>query len=175
MNRAEKEQVVTELRDGLGGAASIVLLDITGVDAEATNALRSNFRAKGVQCQVAKNTLIKRAIADTDIAVIDSLLKGQTTLVWHNEEPAVGAKIVKDFLKDNKELSLKGGYIDGELFEGEEAIKLAELPSKDELRAQLLGLMKMVPGKFLALLQTPSRQLLAVLENYRAKKEEAGE
>jgi large subunit ribosomal protein L10 len=106
---------------------------------------------------------------------MESLLVGPTALAWHNEEPATAAKIFKDFVKNNEKMTVKGGFIDGEAMEGESALQtLADIPSKDELRAQLLGLMKMVPGKFLALMQTPPRKAMALLLARKDKLEQEG-
>jgi large subunit ribosomal protein L10 len=97
-------------------------------------------------------------------------------MAWHNEEPSLPAKIVKEFVKKNEKFIIKGVYIDGETLEGEDALKaLAEMPSKDELRAKMLGLMKMVPGKFLALMNTAPKKFLAVLLAYEDKQKEGGE
>ncbi len=175
MNREQKQVMIDELRTELSGAASILLTDLSGLDVVTVNDLRSQLRSSGVRYRVAKNTLIKRAIADTAIASMESMLVGPTAMAWHNEEPAAAAKIFKDFVKKNEKMTVKGGYIDGESMEGESALDtLADMPSKDELRAQLLGLMKMVPGKFLALLQTPPRKAMALLLARKDKLEEEG-
>ncbi len=176
MERAQKEQVVAELREDLTQAASILMTDLSGIDVETVNGLRSQFRQQQVHYRVAKNTLIKRALAGTPGEAINPLLVGPTALAWHNEEPALAAKIVKDFLKENEKvpLEVKGGYIDGDIFAGEDGLKLADMLGKNDLRAQLLGLVKMVPGKFLSLLITPQRQFLAVLEQRKKKLEEEG-
>lgn len=181
MNRTEKEQAVEELRAELPSAASILITDLSGIDVETLNGLRSAFRQRGVNYKVAKNTLIKIAVKDTDAEAMSPLLVGPTALAWHNEEPSIPAKVLKDFVKENPKFGeafkIKGGYIDGDAINGPDAVKvLADLPSKDELRARLLGTIKMVPGKFLALLETPPRKFLAVLKAYEEKqKEEAGQ
>ncbi len=172
---SQKQEAVEELRTELGGAASILLTNMTGVPVEKVNELRSLFRAKGVNYKVAKNTLVKRALADTPAEAMNELLVGPTALAWHDEEPAVPAKILKDFLKDYKKLEVKGGYIDGDIMKGDAALALADMPSKDQLRAQILGLVKLVPGKFLSLMQTPQRQFLGVLSAYKTKLEEDGD
>jgi large subunit ribosomal protein L10 len=175
MDRATKEAIANGLREELGGAASVLLGDLTGIDVDTINMLRAQLRARGVTCRVAKNTLIKRAIADTDMEIIGPMLAGPTALFWHNEEPSVAAKVIKDFRKELKKKELiefKGAYIDGELIEGAKAMSLAEIPSKDELRAQMLGLVKAVPGKFLALVETAPRKFLGVIEARRQKLED---
>ena len=175
MNRTEKEAVVAELHEELGNAPSILLTDLTGMDVEAINILRAEFRKAGVKYRVAKNTLIKRAVSGTHAEVLGTVLVGPTAMAWHSEEPALPAKIVREFVKENEKFTVKGGYIDGEILHGPDALKtLANIPSKDELRSQLLGLMKMVPGKFLALLETPQRKFLAVLMAYEEKLKEEG-
>jgi large subunit ribosomal protein L10 len=176
MNRAEKEQAVGELQGELANAVSILLTDLSGVDVETVNALRSQFRERGIKCKVAKNTLIKLAVKETPAEAMNPLLVGPTALIWHNEEPAIGAKLLKDFFKENKEtnLSVKGGYIDGDIFDGEDGLKLADMLGKDDLRAQILGLIEKVPGTFLALLNTPARQFLGVMEARKKKLEDEG-
>ena len=176
MDRAQKEAVVAQLNEELGMAASILLTDLSGMDVESINGLRAELRQAGVSYRVAKNTLIKRAIAGTDVEVLSPMLVGPTAMAWHNEEPSLAAKIVKDFVKENDKFTIKGGYIDGETLEGEEALDtLADMPSKDELRAKTLGLMKMVPGKFLALMETAPKKFLAALLAYEDKQKEGGE
>ena len=138
-----------------------------GFDVDTVNILRAQLRERGVTCRVAKNTLIKRAIADTEMEIMGSMLAGPTALFWHEEEPSVAAKVIKEFRKElnKKELiKLKGAYIDGETISDANAMSLADIPSKDELRAQMLGLVKAVPGKFLALMETAPRKFLGVLE-----------
>ncbi len=175
MNREEKEVVVNTLREELGSAASIVVTDLSGMDVESVNELRGLLRAKGVKYQVAKNTLVRRAIKDSSVEAMGPLLVGPTAMAWHSEEPATAAKIFKEFVKENDKLTIRGGFIDGDTLQGESAIKvLSDMPSKDELRAKVLGLMKMVPGKFLALMQTPPRKGMALLLARKAKLEEEG-
>jgi large subunit ribosomal protein L10 len=172
MELSQKQEITEQLRAELGNAASVLITDLTGVPVEKSNELRSRFRARGVRYQVAKNTLVKRAVAGTPAEAMGSLLVGPSALAWHPEEPALPAQIFREFAREYDKLALKGGYVDGDIYKGDEALKLADLPSKDQLRAQLLGLIKQVPGKFLALLETPHRQMLAVLTNYQKKLEE---
>ncbi len=173
MNREEKAELIAELQAELGQAASILLTDMTGMDVESVNSLRVEFRKAGVKYRVAKNTLIRRAVEGTDAEALGALLTGPTALAWHNEEPAIPAKIVKEFVKNNNKFVVKGAYIDGQSFAGVTSLTtLADMPSKDELRSRLLGLMKRVPGKFLALVETPPRKFLAVLLAYEDKLKE---
>jgi len=174
MDRAQKEKVIAELREELVTAASIMLTDLTKVNVEKANQLRALFRKKGVQYRVAKNTLISKAVEGTPAAAMDKLLAGFTALAWHPEEPAVTASVLKDFLKTNADFKIKGGYLDGQIFEGEEALKVADLPSKDQLRAQFLGLVQAVPAQFLGTLEAAPRDMLGVLEAYRMKLEDEG-
>jgi large subunit ribosomal protein L10 len=176
MNRTEKGEIVAQLNKELNNAASILLTDLSGMDVETINGLRAEMRQAGVTYRVAKNTLIRRAIEGTEVEALSSMLVGPTAMAWHNEEPSLPAKIVKEFVKKNEKFIIKGVYIDGETLEGADALDaLAEMPSKDELRAKMLGLMKMVPGKFLALMNTAPKKFLAVLLAYEDKQKEGGE
>lgn len=166
MQRDEKEQVIRELRQELTGAASIVLTDFTGLQVETVNKLRTELRDKGIKCRVAKNTLIRLAVEGSPAEAMVPLLAGPTVLIWHDEEPAIAAKVLRGFIKDlgGDKLTFKGGYIDGQAIKGDAAKSMADMLSKDELRAQILGLVKVVPGKFLALLNTPAKNFLGVLK-----------
>ena len=176
VNLTEKIERVERLRKELEGAASILLTDLSGLDVETVNGLRAELRKGGIKYHVAKNTLIKRAVADTLAQPIVSLLVGPTALAWHDEEPAAAAKVFENFVKTNMKLTIKGGYIDGYALAGPEALEtLAKMPSKDELRSQLLGLIKLVPGTFLSLVQTPPKKFYAVLEARKCKLEEEEE
>lgn len=177
MNRTEKAELIADLKEGLEGAPTILLADLSGVDANTTNDLRALFYDGGVRCQVVKNTLIRRVIEGSSMESIEPFLKGPTALVWHPEEPAAAAKILKAYLKENdkSKVEIKAGWVEGDILEGEAGLKLADMLGKDELRAQLLGLMKMVPGTFLALLNTAPRKFLALLLARKADLEEKGE
>ncbi len=153
MNREQKSQVVDRLSGALNGVPSVVVAGFSGLTVEATDLLRSEMRKAGVSYEVVKNTLAKRAVAGTDKEEMSSLFKGNTAIAFHNEDPAIAAKIIKRFAKDNPAIFLKGGWIGGETLTEKNVGKLADLLSKDELRASFLMLLSAPASSFARLLQ----------------------
>jgi large subunit ribosomal protein L10 len=106
------------------------------------------------------------------------MLQGMTTWIISGEDPIAAAKLLKaetkELVKDEK-FSIKGGFFDGELLDSKGVTDVAELPSKDELFAMLLGLLQKGPQQVLGVVQAPARDLVTLLKNYEAKLADAGE
>lgn len=164
MERAEKEKIVDKFEEELPQAQSIVLTNQTGIDANTIDEVRSEFRDNDVHYHVVKNTLAKIAIEDTDVEPLSELFRYPTAIAYSFEDAAMPAKIVRDFEEEIEAFELKGGFINGDVIEPETVRQLADMPSKDKLRRKLLGLFESAQTKFLRLLETPSRDLLNVLE-----------
>src|SRR5262245_30568495 len=137
MNRSEKAETVSGIRERFERMTSAVFLDPTGMTVEEVTKLRDTFRAKGVQYRVVKNTLVKKAIAEKPYAKkLDGPLRGMTGIAWSFEEPSAAAKILKDVTKDNEKLKIKAGLIDGELLEAKQVEdRLAALPGHAGMRS----------------------------------------
>ena len=153
MNREQKSQIVDRLSGALAEVPAVVVAGFSGLTVEATDSLRSEMRAAGVSYEVVKNTLAKRAVAGTDKEGMTSLFKGNTAIAFHEEDPAIAAKIIKKFSKDNPAITLKGGWIGGEVLDETTVEKLANLLSKDELRAKLLSVFSAPASSFARVLQ----------------------
>jgi large subunit ribosomal protein L10 len=164
VERAEKEKIVDKFEEELPQAQSIVLTNQTGIDANTIDEVRSEFRDNDVHYHVVKNTLAKIAIEDTDVEPLSELFRYPTAIAYSFEDAAMPAKIVRDFEEEIEAFELKGGFINGDVIEPETVRQLADMPSKDKLRRKLLGLFESAQTKFLRLLETPSRDLLNVLE-----------
>ncbi len=164
MNRTEKEQMIEDLRSDLAEAKSVVLASHVGMDVNTVGLLRSELRAKGVRYRVVKNTLVKRAIAGTDMEVIADLFRGPIAIAYSFEDAADPARVIKKFAKDHDKYEIKGGYLDGDKLDVPGVEKLASMPSKEELQAQLLSLFKAVPTKFVRQLNAPMQQFVMVLK-----------
>ena len=163
MNRTDKTAVIDRLRDSLSSVPSVVVTDFKGLTVEKTEELRAAFRAAGVHYEVVKNTLVKRAIADTELEGLAPIFKGNSAIAFHGEDPSIAAKIIKGFAKDNKELVIKGGYIDGKILDEAGVLVLSTLPGKDELRAMFLSLLAAVPTKFVRTLAAAPTNFVQVL------------
>jgi len=153
LNREQKSQVVDRLSEALSGVPSVVVAGFSGLTVEATDLLRSDLRKAGVSYEVVKNTLAKRAVAGTDKEGMTELFKGNTAIAFHDEDPAIAAKILKKYSKDYPAIVLKGGWIGGEVLDEQGAERLSALLSKDELRAKFLCLLNAPASSFARLIQ----------------------
>lgn len=170
MNRAEKEQEVGFLRDALKGVEGLVLTSLKGLTVEQVTDLRRRLHDAGVSYRVVKNTLAKKAIEGTDLAVLDKDFKAETAIAWSNTDAVAPAKVVAKFKEDVEKFSIKAGYNAGQRLDEAAVDALAKLPSLDELRSKLLGLMQAVPAKLVRQINTPAQQVAGVL-NARVNKE----
>ena len=178
MSRSEKANVVDGLTTRLENAPFVALADYRGITVEEVNALRNKFREAGVHYEVIKNKLAKRAIAGSDKEALNDLLVGMTSWIISGEDPIAAAKVLKAetqaLVKDEK-FTIKGGFFDGEILDSKGVTSVAELPSKDELFAMLLGLLQKGPQQVLGVVQAPGRDLVNLLKNFESKLAEDGE
>ena len=172
MNRNDKSAVIEHLRGALADVPAVILADFQGLTVEEVDQLRSEMRKADVTYTVVKNTLTRQAIMGTDKDVLIPLLKGNTSLAYHAEDPTAPAKILKDFAKNHDKLQIKGGWLDGDLLDLAGVEQLAKLPGKDELRSKLLNLFMGVPTQFVRTLIAGPQTFLRVLEARRQSLED---
>jgi large subunit ribosomal protein L10 len=172
MNHEEKAQVVQEVRGQFADAPFIVLTDFKGSTVEQMNKLRRAFEEKGIGFRVVKNTLAKRAIAETDHAPLSPHFKGNIGVVFSGEDPANAAKVLKDQIKDNDHLVVRAGYFEGDVLDDSGVMAIADLPSREQLLVMLLRTLQESPRRVLRVLQAPARDLLYLLQNLAKKLEE---
>lgn len=166
LSRAQKEEKVAELREKLGRATSLYLADYRGVSVESVNRLRSRVRREGAgkfEYAVVKNTLLRRAVADTPAAPVVEHLTGPTVMAISFGDPVGLAKILVDFSKDVEIFQIKGGVLDGRKLDRAAIGQLATLPPLQELRARLAGLLLAPATKIARLVSEPGAQLARVL------------
>lgn len=142
MARPDKVAKVEEVRQDLTGATATLLTHYRGLTVGELAELRAKLREANAEMKVVKNTLTRRAADAAGIHGLNDLLEGPTSLVLCAEDPVGPAKAIKAFAKDHPDLVLTGGYLDGEVLDGEAALKLADLESREELLAKLAGLMQ---------------------------------
>ena len=161
-----KTQVVDELKDRFSRMTSAVFVNYEGMSVSDIESLRSQFRAKGVDYKVAKNTLIRRALSDEPwVSELGDTLKGMTGVAWSYEEPSTAARILKSFIKDNEKLKIKAGVMDGQVLDSKAVEnQLATLPSKDEARASLLATLMAPAQQLVMLFNTPAGNFVRLLE-----------
>lgn len=162
LSRARKEEQVAELKDAFGRASCVYVADYRGVDVQSVNQLRSRVHQEGngdFQYRVTKNRVLKLAAEGSDVAGIAAQFQGPTAIAISYGDPAGLAKILDEFAKDNEAFELKGGVVDGNEVTPAEIATLATLPSLDELRGKLVGLLQAPATKLVRLLNEPGGQL----------------
>ena len=171
MRRETKNDVVAELKETLGKVASLVVADYRGLTVEQVNGLRREIRRAACTYRVVKNTLVKRTIADTDMAGLAPLFKGPTAIAFSFEDPVAAAKVIDKFQGDLQHLEVKGGYLDGEVLDQRGIKTLASMKGKDELRATLLATFMAPAQQFVRLMAAAPQNFLYLL---RAREREVG-
>jgi len=159
-----KHDVVDELRDRLGRANVAILAVPRGLNVAQVTKLRRKMRELSAEYKVAKNTLAVRAVGDTGFAPLKPMLKGPTALVFGYGDPVVVVKEIVDYAAANSEkLEIKGAVLDGQLFGQAEVAQLAKLQGKDQLRAQLLGVLCAPASRLVRTLNEPGAGLARAL------------
>jgi large subunit ribosomal protein L10 len=174
---AQKKEAVAELRDKFARAKGIFVADYSGLDVEAVNQLRRSLRTEGdgdFEYRVNKNTLMRRAAEGSDVESIVEYFVGPTALAISYDEPAGLAKALVNYAKEHEAFELRGGLLEGRAIDTNEVEILATLPSLDQIRAKLAGLIQAPAQKIAMVLCAPAGQLARVVEARRAAMEESG-
>lgn len=168
MDRAAKKQCVASLADVFDGASVVVVAHYSGLNVAQMQALRKQMRAAGATVRVAKNRLVKIALQGKPAAAISALMRGPT-LIAYSDDPVAAPKAAVAFAKENDKLVILGGVLGAVTLNVDAVRSLATLPSLDELRATLIGLL-MAPATKLAQVTTaPATKLVRVLAAYAEK------
>ncbi len=168
MDRAEKKEAVAALNDLFSKTSVVVVAHYSGLTVAQMQRLRKQMKAAGANVQVAKNRLAQIALKGTDVASIGPLLKGPT-LIAHSVDPVAAAKAAVAFAKDHDKFVVLGGAMGKTVLDVEGIKALATLPSLDELRAKLLGLITAPATKLAQLSTAPAAKLARVVGAYAAK------
>jgi large subunit ribosomal protein L10 len=173
MNRAEKEKEVAFIRESLADAQGVVLASLKGLTVAEVTDLRRKLHDAGVALKVVKNTLAKKAIEGTDLATLTDDFKSETAVAWSNTEIVGPAKVLMKFKEDVDKLTVKAGFAQGERLDEKGVEALSKMPSLDELRSKLMGLMQAVPGKLVRQVNAPAQNLVGVMQARVAKEKDA--
>ena len=171
MEKAKKSEVVEELKGVFANAGSVVVAHYSGMTVAQMGDLRSRMRAAGASFKVAKNRLAVRALQGTAVESLSHLFKGPTGIAY-SKDPIAASKVVVAYAKENAKLVILGGVVGGTAIDANGVKALAELPSLDELRGKIAGLLKAPATKLAGLLAAPAGQLARVIGAY-SKKEAA--
>ncbi len=168
MNRLEKKQSIEEIKNLVEGHTTVIIVHYQGLTVAQVNVLRTKIRESNAKIKVIKNSLAKLAVANGNSSSLDNLLAGPTAVVVSNDPVSV-AKILAKFAKDEGKLSLLGGIVEDQYVDVKGLAMLADMPSKDELRAKLLGLISAPASKLVRLISTPASGLARVIGAYSEK------
>ncbi len=165
MDRAEKKELVAELNGIFSKNAVVVVAGYSGLTVANMEALRKKMRAEGASVQVAKNRLAKIALEGTDVASIGPLLKGPTLIAW-SADPVAAPKVAAAYAKENDKFVILGGAMGKTALNPDGVKALATMPSLDELRAKLVGLIQAPATKLAQLTTAPAAKLARVFGAY---------
>ena len=164
MDRASKEKIVSSLNKAFDESNFLIVTQNEGLTVEEMSSLRNSLREEAdTSFRVAKNSLAKIAVDNTSAKSLETMFNGPTAIAFSNELTS-SPKIIVDFAKDNEKLSIVGGMMDGELIDSEVIKKLANLPTMDELRAKIIGVLSAPATKIAGILTRPGGQLAQVIQ-----------
>ena len=171
MKRPDKEQLVVELKEKIGGAKALYYTDFTGLNVKSMTELRRRLRKQGVEYVVIKNTLALRAVNESGL--VGERLKGPTGIVVA-KDPVAAAKVITDFAKENdKRPAVKGGMFDGRAVNAAQVAKLANMPSREQMLSQLGGYMQAPMTQMVSAMNSLLSNFAGVVEALKAQREAA--
>ena len=173
LNLEGKKAIVAEVSETAANALSLVIADARGVDVTAMNGLRAKARAENVQLRVVRNTLAKRAFAETDYACVEDVLVGPSLFGFSMEDPGAAARLFKDFAKANKEFEVKALSVSGQLLESSQIDMLAKLPTLHEALGMLAGVTLAPITKLVRTFNEVPTKVTRVVAAVKTQKEEA--
>ena len=162
MNREEKKAAIEELQESLGQASNAFVLGFTGIKVPDVTELRRQVREARSHYLVVKNTLALRAIQGGKLEPLSEHFTGPTAVAY-TTDPVTLAKVLNNFVKTNTALSFKGAVVEGRVVPVSEIKVIADLPTREQLVARLLGLMQSPMRRLVTVLNGPARNLAVVL------------
>jgi large subunit ribosomal protein L10 len=172
VERAEKREFVANLQEAFNSAGAIVVAHYTGLAVSEISAFRAKVRESGGTVKVAKNRLAKIALQGTEVEHMSDLFRGQT-LVVYSADPIAAPKAAVDFAKANEKLVILGGAMGSKSLDEDGVKALASLPSLDELRARIVGMISTPATRIAQVVKAPAGQVARVIGAYSQKDEAA--
>ena len=173
LNLDDKKAIVAEVNETAAQARSLVVADARGVDVNDMNALRTKARAENVQLRVIRNTLAKRAFAETDYACVEDVLVGPSLFAFSMEDPGAAARLFKDFAKGNDSFEVKALSVSGQLLGKEQIDVLANLPTLEQALGMLASVTLAPVTKLVRTLNEVPTKVTRVVAAVKTQKEEA--
>ena len=164
MPTQEKLTAVEDLKSRLDGVKTVVLTEYRGLTVQQLSDLRKQLRAVSAEYKVVKNRLARLAIASSPFGGLSTLLKGPTGVIISKEDPVAVAKALHTFARAHQALTIKAGFVEGQVLPPTELRALADLPSREALRAQIVGAIQGGLSMLVGLLTAPQRELVYILK-----------
>ena len=171
MDKNQKAELVSSLKDKLVNSGFISVVHYRGMSDKQLYDLRVSLKSKGCNMKIAKNTLIKVAVKGTDLEILTPHLSGPTAILY-SQDPVALAKALCDVVKQIEALKIKIGYLNKSLIAESAINNLAKLGSLEEVRASFLGKLKAVQSNFVRIINAPQSGLVSLLSNYASSKQE---
>jgi large subunit ribosomal protein L10 len=168
VERSQKEKLVATLQHELSDTVCVVITHQTGLTVAEVTVLRRQMREAGASFKVTKNRLARRALVGTKFEPLSSMFTGPTAIAY-SRDPVAAARVAVEFANKNDKLRIVGGSLGDRQLDAAGVKALATLPSLDQLRAKLVGLLQAPAGRLAAVLEAPAAQLARVLDAYAKK------
>ena len=160
--------MAAEIEERISGALYMILADYDGMDMPMTTEFKNSLRDNGASFNVVKNRMLNRAMSED----VSELLKGQTAMIYGDGDVVEVAKVIKKFTAANQKPLVKGGFVEGKPVSAQDVVALAKLPSKDVLRAMLLGTLQAPCTQLVGVMNQKVASLVYVLSAVKDKKEQ---
>ena len=164
MPNAAKVESIDELKERFDGVGTAVLTEYRGLTVRQLSDLRKQLKGASAEFKVVKNRLARLAVRGSALEPLSPHLKGPTGVAFTRQDPVAVAKALQTFVRANPALTIKVGLVEGKVLEAAALRSLADLPSKDALRSQLVGALQGPLSQLVSLLQAPLRELVHILE-----------
>ncbi|MEI8292355.1 MAG: 50S ribosomal protein L10 [bacterium] len=162
--RPEKTLIVSDIREKLQASPYLLVVDFTGMKVPHFESLRTRLADAGARMSVVRNTFLRIAAAELQMPELSDSLAGQTAMVTGETDICAAAKVLKTFSAEFKKPTVRAGVLDNAALSADQVAALADLPSKDVLRAKLLGLLQTPASQFVRILNEPAASLARVLK-----------
>ncbi len=171
MDKSQKEKELATLKEKLAGARQVIITDHTGINVADMTILRRKLKNARSEMKVTKNTLLKLAVRDTQMGVLEQHFNGPTSVIFGYDDPSVPAKIIYDSIKESEKPRFKAIFYDGTMY-GPEALKtFADLPPREIVLAILIGTVQGPITQFIMVLEAATREFVGTLEALAKSKE----
>lgn len=170
--RPEKNSIISEIQGKLNASPFVLLTEYGGMRVDHLSELRKRLFAVGAEYRVVKNTLLRRALKESNLPELDGL-QGQTAVVLGEKDVCAAAKVLKGFAAEFTKPTIKAGILDNAILDKAQILALADLPSREVLLAKILGTLQAPASQLVRLLNTPASQMAQVIKANAEKQQPA--